>query len=125
MEYIGHLPFSRLLEEYDKVDAVLILIDPANENYRTGTANKLGECMAFGLPILVSKGTLNAMIVEREGCGISFDWSEENFRRAVDSLRDRRTREEMGRRGRDAAEREYNWGTMKERLQYAYARILS
>ncbi len=125
VEYIGHLPFSRLLEEYDKVDAVLILIDPANENYRTGTANKLGECMAFGLPILVSKGTLNAMIVEREGCGISFDWSEENFRRAVDSLRDRRTREEMGRRGRDAAEREYNWGTMKERLQYAYARILS
>lgn len=125
VEYIGHLPFTKLLDEYNKVDAALILIDPANENYRTGTANKLGECMAFGLPILVSRGTLNAEIVEREGCGVAFDWSEENFRQAVDSLREHEVRAEMGRRGREAAEREYNWGTMRERLQRAYARLLS
>lgn len=125
VEYLGHLPFTKLLDEYDKVDAVLILIDPANENYRTGTANKLGECMAFGLPILVSRGTLNADIVDREGCGVLFDWSEENFRTAIDAVRNRRTRAEMGRKGREAAEREYNWGAMRERLQGAYARLLS
>ncbi len=125
VEYIGHLPFTQLLREYDRVDVVLILADPANENYRTGTANKLGECMAFGLPILVSQGTLNAEIVERIGCGVAFEWSEENFRQAIERLRDPEVRAEMGRKGREAAEREYNWGVMRDRLQRAYARLLS
>ena len=125
IEFLGHLPFNKLLEEYNRVDAVLILLNPANENYRTGTANKLGECMAFGLPILVSRRTLNAEIVEREGCGVSFEWSEDNFRQAIDRVRDHRVRAEMGRKGREAAEREYNWGTMRERLQEAYARLLA
>jgi glycosyltransferase involved in cell wall biosynthesis len=125
IEYLGQLPFAKLLEEYEKVDAVLILTDPSNENNRIGSANKLGEGMAFGLPLLVSKGTLTADVVEREGCGVAFEWSEENFRQAIDRLRDHEVRAEMGRRGRQAAEREYNWGTMRERLQKAYARLLS
>ncbi|MBI0582826.1 MAG: glycosyltransferase family 4 protein [Methanomassiliicoccus sp.] len=125
VEFLGHLPFTKLMEEYEKVDVVLILADPANENYRTGTANKMGEGMAFGLPLLASRGTLSADVVEREGCGLTFDWSEENFRQAIDRLRDAAFREEMGRKGRAAAEREYNWGAMRERLQAAYRRLLS
>lgn len=125
IEFLGHLPFTRLLEEYEKVDVVLILADPANENYRTGTANKMGEGMAFGLPLLASRGTMSADVVEREGCGLTFDWSEENFRQAIDRLRDPGLRNEMGRRGREAAERVYNWGIMKDRLQGAYSRLLS
>ncbi len=125
IEFLGHLPFTRLLEEYEKVDVVLILADPANENYRTGTANKMGEGMAFGLPLLASRGTLSAEVVEREGCGLTFDWSEENFRDAIDRLRDPDLRNEMGLRGREAAEREFNWGIMRDRLQSAYARLLS
>jgi glycosyltransferase involved in cell wall biosynthesis len=125
IEFLGHLPFTKLLEEYVKVDVVLILADPANENYRTGTANKMGEGMAFGLPLLASKGTLSATVVEREGCGLTFDWSEEDFRQAIDHLRDPAVRSEMGRKGREAAEREFNWGAMRDRLQNAYARLLS
>jgi glycosyltransferase involved in cell wall biosynthesis len=124
IEFLGHLPFSCLVEEYGKVDVVLILADPANENYRTGTANKLGEGMAFGLPLLASKGTLSAQVIEDIGCGVTFDWSEENFRKAVDVLRDPTTREEMGRRGRAAAESRLNWSVMKDRLLKAYARLL-
>ncbi|MDW5563818.1 MAG: glycosyltransferase family 4 protein [Methanomassiliicoccus sp.] len=125
IEFLGHLPFTKLMEEYEKVDVVLILADPANENYRTGTANKMGEGMAFGLPLLASKGTLSAEVVEREGCGLTFDWSEENFREAIDRLRDPVARAEMGRKGRAAAEREHNWGTMKDRLLRSYSRLLS
>lgn len=125
IEFLGHLPFTRLMEEYEKVDVVLILADPANENYRTGTANKMGEGMAFGLPLLASKGTLSADVVERESCGLTFDWSEESFREAIDRLRDPAVRAEMGRKGREAAEREYNWGTMRDRLQRTYSRLLS
>jgi glycosyltransferase involved in cell wall biosynthesis len=124
IEFLGYLPFTRLVEEYEKVDVVLILADPANENYRNGTANKLGEGMAFGLPLLASKGTLSATVVEEHRCGLTFDWSEENFRRAVDELRDPVVRTEMGRRGRAAAEKEHHWGIMKDRLLRTYARLL-
>jgi glycosyltransferase involved in cell wall biosynthesis len=125
IEFLGHLPFTKLLEEYEKVDVVLILADPANENYRTGTANKMGEGMAFGLPLLASRGTLSGDVVEREGCGLTFDWSEADFRQAIDRLRDPAIRNEMGRKGREAAERGFNWGTMRDRLQKAYSRLLS
>lgn len=125
VEYLGHLPFTELLEQYTKADVVLILADPANENYRTGIANKMGEGMAFGLPILASRGTLTGDIVEANGCGMTFDWSEERFRAAVEVLRDHSTRMEMGRKGREAAEREYNWGVMGQRLLSAYERLLS
>ena len=125
IEFLGHLPFSKLVEEYEKVDVVLILADPANENYRSGTANKLGEGMAFGLPLLASKGTLSATVVEENRCGVTFDWSEDNFGAAIDELRDASVRAEMGRQGREAAEREYNWGLMKDRLLEAYRRLLT
>jgi glycosyltransferase involved in cell wall biosynthesis len=125
IEFLGHLPFRKLMDEYERVDVVLVLLDPANENYRNGSANKMGEGMAFGLPLIVSKGTLTADVVESEGCGIAIDWSEDNFRQAIDRLRNPAIRNEMGRKGREAAEREYNWGAMRDRLQKAYARLLS
>jgi len=125
VEYLGYLPFTELLEEYTKADVVLILADPANENYRTGIANKMGEGMAFGLPVLASRGTLTGDIVEANGCGMTFDWSEDNFRAAIEVLRDHNARMDMGRKGRAAAEREYNWGVMGQRLLRAYERLLS
>jgi glycosyltransferase involved in cell wall biosynthesis len=45
--------------------------------------------------------------------------------KAIDRLRDPALRAAMGKRGREAAEREHNWGTMRERLQKAYSRLLS
>ncbi len=125
VEYLGYLPFTELLEEYTKADVVLILADPANENYRTGIANKMGEGMAFGLPVLASRGTLTGDIVEANGCGMTFDWSEDNFRAAIEVLKDHNARMDMGRKGRAAAEREYNWGVMGQRLLRAYERLLS
>ena len=125
VEFLGHLPFTRLLEEYEKVDVVLMLADPTNENYRIGIANKLGEGMAFGLPLLASKRTLTGDIVEDTGCGLTFDWSEERFKAAVEQLRDPALRAEMGRKGRTAAEEVYNWGSMKKRLLGAYEGLSS
>lgn len=125
IEYLGFLPLGRMLEEYPRADVVLALADPRNENYRNGIPNKMGEAMAFGLPIIVSSGTLSGDVVTEVGCGLAIEWSEADFRGAIERLRDPRTRNEMGRKGRKAAERMYNWEAMKERLQQAYARLLS
>ena len=123
--HLGFLPLGRMLEEYPKADAVLALADPRNENYRNGIPNKMGEAMAFGLPIIVSKNILSGDIVERIGCGLAIEWSEDVFRAAIERLRDPEVRNEMGRRGRAAAETGYNWATMKGRLRDAYRELLN
>ncbi len=124
VEYLGFLPHAKMLEEYPRSDVILLLADPRNENYRTGTANKMGEAMAYGIPLIASKGTLSGDIIAAEGCGISIDWSEKNFRDAIMRLRDPGLRNQMGQMGRRAAEREYNWGLMKKRLNERYTRLL-
>lgn len=123
IRYLGFLPHQRLMEEMRQCDVVLLLVDPSNENYRIGTANKMAEAMAYGIPLLTSKGTFSAEIIEGAGCGIAIEWSEEDFRKAVDALRDAGLRNAMGAKGRKAAEEEYNWGIMRARLLEAYGKL--
>ena len=124
IKFLGHLPHAEMLRKMVESDVILLLADPRNENYRTGSANKMGEAMAFGLPLITSKGTLSGEVIERIGCGLVIEWSEDNFQDAVNKLRDPRLRNEMGERGRQAAENELNWGLMKERLLKSYRQLL-
>jgi glycosyltransferase involved in cell wall biosynthesis len=124
IKFLGYLPHSEMLKKMVESDVILLLVDPRNENYRMGSANKMGEAMAFGLPLITSKGTLSGDIIERIDCGLVIDWSEDNFQDAVKKLRDPRLRNEMGARGRQAAEKELNWGVMKERLLVSYGQLL-
>ncbi len=118
--YLGFLPHDLLMKETAACDAVLSLFDIRNENYRVGTPTKLPEAMSVATPIITSEGTNAADIVNREGCGIVIEWSEGNFRDAVDQLKDHELRRRLGEAGRRAAEREYNWAVMKRRLLESY-----
>ena len=124
IRFLGFLPHEKLMEEMRRSDVVLLLLDPENENYRLAATNKMAEAMAYGIPLITSKRTLSAEIIEGAGCGIAIEWSEENFRQAVDLMRDPDLRNIMGRKGREAAESEYNWGIMRRRLLAAYAKLL-
>jgi len=125
IEFVGYLPHPRLLELTREAEVVLCLLDPSNGNNRIGTPNKLFESMVLGVPILVSKGTHSAEIVEQEGCGLSIDWGEREFFQALEELRDPEVRERMARSGRKAAEARYNWEIMGESLVRAYGRLLA
>jgi glycosyltransferase involved in cell wall biosynthesis len=118
--FLGYLPHDELLASMSDVDLVACLLDPSNENNRIGMPNKLFESMALEIPLLVSKGTLSAEVAMEEGCGIVISWSEEEFREAVDRVRDPEVRRSMGENGRKAALVKYNWEVMKERLIEAY-----
>jgi glycosyltransferase involved in cell wall biosynthesis len=124
LEYLGYMDWNSLMERMVASDAVLCLLDPRNENYRIAIANRLCEGLAFGVPLLASKGTLCGEIVEAEGAGIAIEWSLDEFVRAVEELRELRRVEAMGRKGRKAAEREYNWEVQKAKLIAAYGRVM-
>jgi glycosyltransferase involved in cell wall biosynthesis len=118
--FLGFIDQEAIIKETLAADAVVSLLDPSNENYRIATPVKLLEAMAVGVPVITTKGTLTAKIVEEEGCGISIEWSGATFRSAVNILFDPLLWEQMSSQGRKAAESKYNWETMKQRLLQAY-----
>jgi glycosyltransferase involved in cell wall biosynthesis len=123
VEYLGFLRHDTLLKEMAVSDIVLCFLDPANENYRIATPNRLCEAMALGVPVLASKGTLAGEIVEETGCGLVMDWSKENLMAAVEKIRDPVFAGLLGEKGRAAARITYNWSMMKARLIGHYARL--
>jgi glycosyltransferase involved in cell wall biosynthesis len=123
VRFLGYLPHAVMMKEMASSDVVLCLLDPANKNYKVGSPNKLYEAMAVGVPVLTSKDTLSGDIVEREGCGLAIEWSEDRFREAIAQLREPNVRRKMGEAGRKAAESKYNWPVMRDRLLEGYRRI--
>lgn len=119
--YVGYVSQEEILRETATSDVVFSMLDPANENYRIATPVKVLEAMAVGVPVLVSRGTDIADLVEREGVGLALDWSKENFSRALDRLQDPEVRRAMGERGKAVAKSRYSWKEMKQRLLDAYS----
>ena len=120
ISFLGYVDQRTIIQETAGADAVVSLLDPGNENYRIATPVKLLEAMAVGVPIITTRGTLTAKIVEEEGCGIVLDWSNEAFSTALSGLRDEAAWRRMSSNARKAAEQKYNWKVMRERLLKAY-----
>jgi glycosyltransferase involved in cell wall biosynthesis len=120
ISFLGYVDQRAIVQETSEADAVVSLLDPSNENYRIATPVKLLEAMAVGVPVITTRGTLTAKIVEEEGCGITLDWSPEDFLSAVDRLRDEASWRKMSSNARKAADERYNWKVMRERLLRVY-----
>jgi glycosyltransferase involved in cell wall biosynthesis len=123
IEFLGLITPGEVLDRTSRSDVVFSMLDPRNENYRIATPIKVLEAMAMGVPVMVSKGTWSADIVERVGCGVALDWSPTGFDEAVALLMDPERRKAMGDKGRKAAESEFNWKLMKERLLTSYRHL--
>ena len=120
VRFLGVLRHHDMLMRMASSDVVLCLLDPSNQNYVGNSPTKIYEAMAVGVPVLTTGGTTSGDLVAREKCGLVIDWSEESYRSAIEKLREPGLRREMGRAGRAAVEREYNWDNMKRRLLDGY-----
>lgn len=126
LEFLGQLDHPRLLRETARAHAVLAWYDPSVPANRRASPNKLFEAMMLRRPILVSSGTTMAQLVSKEGVGIEVPYGDNQaLREAVRRLRDDPSfAESLGRRGREAFEREYSWGKNERRVREAYRRVL-
>ncbi len=81
--------------------------------------------MMANKPILVSKGTTMADIVERENCGLIVDCnSVDEIKKAIVRLKDSpELCRQLGANGRRAYEQKYNWEIMEQRLLSLYQEI--
>ncbi len=125
IEFAGYTDYTETLQRTMAADVIISLYAPVLLNTRYASANKLFEAMMCGKPVLVSKGTAMADIVEKEHCGLALDPDNiDEIREAIAKLRENPgLYQQLGANGRKAYEQRYNWATMRQRLLNLYQEV--
>ncbi len=122
VNYIGSIhPDNVPLQTID-CDAVIMALDPSNDNNRMSAPNKLFEAMSAGVPIITCKELLMGQFVKNEEIGLTFEWGKwDRLKAALMKLAyDEELQTKMGRRGRKLAEKTHNWDKCEERIESLY-----
>lgn len=121
VEFVGSVPYSRVLPMTLEADAVLGMVDPSDPNNRIAWMNKQFESMVCGRPILCSEETASGEMTERLGVGITRPFSPDGMRDGIAALRDDRAlRLRLGKKALEWAEKEYHWPKQERKLVALY-----
>lgn len=125
LNYQGWASRVEVAQMLGQVRAGLVLFHPA-PNHVDAQPNKMFEYMAAGLPVIASDFPLWRQIVDGAGCGLLVDpLNPEAIAEAMQWLLDHPNQAEaMGRRGREAVERVYQWEPEAHKLLDLYRRLL-
>jgi glycosyltransferase involved in cell wall biosynthesis len=109
-----------------RVRAGLVLYH-REKSHEVAQPNKLFEYMAAGIPVIASDFPLWRKIIEDAGCGLLVDPLDTNaIATAIERLiTNPAEAEAMGRRGRRAAEGNFNWANEEKTLLSFYASLLT
>jgi len=120
--WVGYPTLPSLLR---RAKVGLALLQPICFNSLIGQPNKLFAYMVAGLPVVASNLPGMREIVSKENCGmlVNPDDAEETAEAIATLLREEKMRLLMGKKGRLAAEREYNWEMEVGKLFDLYDRI--
>jgi glycosyltransferase involved in cell wall biosynthesis len=109
IRFLGRVQNAEALRLLQNAD-VGVVPHIANESWNTTIPNKLFDYMAGGLAVLCSNAKPAARVVRETGAGLVYtDTNVEELTQAITQLADAQLRAEMGRRGREAVARQYNW----------------
>lgn len=123
VEFHGVLPYEEALAVF-RNSHVGLVPHFAVESWNTTIPNKLFDYMSHCLPVVTSDARPAARIVNEEGSGVVFTSDDaDDFARAVRELADPDRRTELGRNGRAAVERRYNWQADEETLLRTVERV--
>lgn len=124
VQFLGWLDYAAAIRVIDESDIGLVP-HHATESWNTTVPNKLFDYMSKGKPVIVSNAKPVERIVREEQCGIVFqEQDSEDLARAIVTLEPESVRAVMGRRGRDAVARKYNWAVDEQRLYQALETVV-
>ncbi len=125
VRFVGWIAAREMASYLAAADVVILLYDPTYAINRIGTATRLLEAMALGVPIVASEGSSNGDIVRREGVGVTVRHDDVvDIRRGIRKLlSDTEFRDVAVRNGKRAAREKYSWEVQEERLRAAYRRL--
>jgi len=120
--FVGTIPYNEVILRTLQSDLLFALYDPSVPNNRYASPNKLFEAMMCGKPILISDGTAMAEIVREEDCGFVVPYGDPDaIKHAILTLKENPSLcRRLGKNGREAYEKKYNWGIMEEQLLKVY-----
>ena len=127
VEYLGMVSQSQVLTILSQARVGLVIYHPVSDEYIYAQPTKLFEYMAAGIPVVASDFPVWRKFVDAEGCGILVDPLDPGkIAEAVEWLVGHPAEaEQMGRRGREAVLREYNWESQADKLLSLYDQVLS
>ena len=125
VEFLGWVNRMQVAEILGKVLAGMVLFLPA-PNHMDAYPNKMFEYMSASLPVIVSDFPLWRRIVDGAGCGLLVN--PQDPRAIADAMQwilDHPVEAEaMGKRGRLAVEKYYNWDSEAHKLVTLYKKLL-
>jgi glycosyltransferase involved in cell wall biosynthesis len=125
VEFAGFVPYANAIKLVAAADIGVLPLH-RNEHMDTTEPNKLFDYMSVGIPVVTSDSIPSARIISAEGAGVVYESRNVGaLAKAIYSLRDPQKRRDMGRRGRTAIERQYNWARDSLALIRAVERVLS
>ena len=125
IKFLGQVTHEEVMRRSAECDALHIMLDPSNVNYRISTPLRLFEAMSLGIPSIVTKGTYPAEVVEKEGCGYVCDYDLRAFSDLLARIAaDPSGAREKGGKGKEAFDREYQWEKQAVRLLLAYSKLV-
>jgi len=126
VEMLGLISRRAVAQLFGNVRAGLVLFLPEPNHVRS-QPNKLFEYMSAGIPVIVSDFPLWREIVDEAGCGLVVNpLDPQAIAGAIEYLLTHTEEAEaMGRRGREAVEKKYNWGTEEKKLLALYDEVLA
>jgi glycosyltransferase involved in cell wall biosynthesis len=115
-----------LIAAASEADVGVIPYKACTINYRFACPNKLSQYMQAGLAILANNLDFVRFVVERYGCGLTYDVNNEDsvlaaIHRLID---DEAFRRACGERAKEAAITEFNWETLSRPLYDTCARLV-
>lgn len=123
--YHGTIPHAQVGDLLVSARIGLSVLHP-NPNYTESLPTKAFEYMAAGMPVVVSSSTETlAEIIEEHDCGLVVPHDDPTrLAASIDELlQDEDRAYEMGRRGREAVDREYSWDPQRTTLVEFYRRL--
>lgn len=125
VKYMGVVSHEEAKNVQKNSNIGMALLKPSkNTHGKEGTIGntKLFEYMMAGLPIICTNFTLWKEIIEKYDCGICVDVEDENaLKESISFLKNNPERvHQMGIKGREAVEREFNWSTQENSLFELY-----
>jgi glycosyltransferase involved in cell wall biosynthesis len=127
VEYLGYLNREQVISVYEHTEiCVSALLNIGQYSVAENLSTKVYECLAMGLPVILSKQSFNEEMVARYQFGICVDPEDvDGFASAIRSLIDHpETIKRMGENGRKLIKEKLNWETEQKKLMDLYDDIL-
>lgn len=112
--------------QYSKECRVGVAILAPSENYKESYSTKMFEYMAAGMPVITSNFPIYKNVIETNDCGICVDpFNTHEIARAIEYLMlNDEAADRMGKNGRSAVEKEYNWMVENKKMLNLYENLL-